>query len=192
MDALTLNLDTVNLTDDQFYELCRRNQNFRFERTQIGELIVMPPVGGESGRREADFIIDLGIWNRQTGLGFVFSSSTVFKLPNGANRSPDAAWIQRDRWEALTPTQRRKFPPISPDFVIELRSATDHLPDLQNKMQEYLNNGVQLGWLFNPQDQQVEIYRFSYLVEVLNLPVDVSGEGILPGLVLTHILHQSQ
>lgn len=184
MDALTLNLDTVNLTDDQFYELCRRNQNFRFERTQTGELIVMPRVGGESGRREADFILDLGIWNRQTGLGFVFSSSTVFKLPNGANRSPDAAWIQRGRWEALTPTQRRKFPPIAPDFVIELRSATDHLPDLQNKMQEYLDNGVQLGWLFNPQDQQVEIYRVSYPVEVLNLPVAISGEGILPGLML--------
>ena len=184
MDALTLNLDTVNLTDDQFYELCRRNQNFRFERTQTGELIVMPPVGGESGRREADFILDLGIWNRQTGLGFVFSSSTVFKLPNGANRSPDAAWIQRGRWEALTPTQRRKFPPIAPDFVIELRSATDHLPDLQNKMQEYLDNGVQLGWLFNPQDQQVEIHRVSYPVEVLNLPVAISGEGILPGLML--------
>ncbi len=184
MDALTLNLDTVNLTDDQFYELCRRNQNFRFERTQIGELIVMPPVGGESGRREADFIIDLGIWNRQTGLGFVFSSSTVFKLPNGANRSPDAAWIQRSRWDALTPIQRRKFPPIAPDFVIELRSITDHLLDLQNKMQEYLDNGVQLGWLFNPQDQQVEIYRFSRPVEVLNLPVDVSGESILSRLVL--------
>ncbi len=184
MNALTLNLDTVNLTDDQFYELCRRNQNFRFERTQTGDLIVMPPVGGESGRREADFIIDLGIWNRQTSLGFVFSSSTVFKLPNGANRSPDAAWVQREKWEALTPTQRRTFPPIAPDFVIELRSATDNLQDLQTKMQEYLDNGVQLGWLVNPQDQQVELYRFNRPVEVLNLPIDLLGENILPGLVL--------
>lgn len=184
MNALTLNLDTVNLTDDQFYELCRRNQTFRFERTQTGELIVMPPVGGESGRREADFITDLGIWNRQTNLGVVFSSSTVFKLPNGANRSPDAAWIQRQRWEALTPIQRRKFPAIVPDFVIELRSATDSLQDLQNKMQEYLDNGVQLGWLINPQDQTVEVYRFSRPVEVLNLPIDLSGEATLPGFVL--------
>ncbi len=184
MNALTLNLDTVNLTDDQFYELCRRNQNFRFERTQTGELIVMPPVGGESGRREADFITDLGIWNRHTNLGVVFSSSTVFKLPNGANRSPDAAWIQRQRWDALTPIQRRKFPAIAPDFVIELRSATDSLQDLRDKMQEYLDNGVQLGWLINPQDQRVEIYRLSRPIEVLNLPADLSGEDILPGFVL--------
>ena len=183
MSALTLNLDTVNLTDDQFYELCRRNQNFRFERTQTGELIVMPPVGGESGRREADFITDLGIWNRHTNLGVAFSSSTVFKLSNGANRSPDAAWVQRERWEALTPIQRRKFPPIVPDFVIELRSATDKL-QLQDKMQEYLDNGVQLGWLINPQDQQVEIYSSDRPVEILNLPADLSGESTLPGFVL--------
>ena len=184
MSALTLNLDTVNLTDDQFYELCRRNQNFRFERTQTGELIVMPPVGGESGRREADFITDLGIWNRHTNLGVAFSSSTVFKLSNGANRSPDAAWVQRERWEALTPIQRRKFPPIVPDFVIELRSATDKLQDLQDKMQEYLDNGVRLGWLLNPQDQQVEIYSSDRPVEILNLPADLSGESTLPGFVL--------
>ncbi len=126
----------------------------------------MPPAGGESGGREADFIVDLGIWNRQTSLGFVFSSSTVFKLPNGANRplrylqssAPDAAWIQRDRWDALMSIQRRKFPPISPDFVIEPRSTTDNLQNWQTKMQEYLDNGMPLCWLCNPQDQRVEIY----------------------------------
>lgn len=114
MSPLTLKLDTVHLTDEQFYEICQNNPSLKFERTAIGELIIMSPVGGESGNREADLIIDLGIWNRQTGLGYTFSSSTIFKLPNGADRSPDAAWIGRQRWEALTPEQRRKFPPLHP------------------------------------------------------------------------------
>ena len=118
MSGLTLNLDTVHLSDEQFYQLCQNNRDFNFERTARGELIIMPPVGGDSGNREADLIIDLGIWNRQTNLGYTFSSSTVFKLPNGAERSPDAAWICRERYSALTPEQRRKFPPIAPDFVI--------------------------------------------------------------------------
>jgi Uma2 family endonuclease len=111
--ALTLNLDTVHLTDEQFYQLCQNNRDLNFERTARGELIVMPPVGGETANREADLIIDLVIWNRQTNLGYTFSSSTVFKLPNSADRSPDAAWILRERWEALTPEQKRKIPPIA-------------------------------------------------------------------------------
>jgi Uma2 family endonuclease len=184
ISPLTLNLDTIPLSDEQFYQLCQNNREFKFERTVKGELIIMSPVGGESGNREADLIIDLGIWNRQTNLGFTFSSSTVFKLPNGADRSPDAAWIQRERWEALTVEQRRKFPPIAPDFVIELRSATDDLETLQNKMQEYMNAGVQLGWLVNPQEQQVEIYRQGQNVEVRNLPTQLSGENVLPGFSL--------
>jgi Uma2 family endonuclease len=165
--SLTLNLDTVHFTDEQFYQLCQNNRELQFERTAKGELIIMPPVGGESGNREADLIIDLGIWNRQTALGYTFNSSTIFKLPNGADRSPDAAWIQRERWEALTPEQRRKFPPIAPDFVIELRSATDDL-----------------GWLINPQQQQVEIYCQGQNVEVRNLPTELSGENVLPGFNL--------
>jgi len=160
-NCLTLNLDNVQLTDEQFYQLCQNNRELQFERTVTGELIIMSPVGGESGNREADLIIDLGIWNRQTQLGYTFSSSTIFKLPNGADRSPDAAWIRRERWEALTPEQRRKFPPIAQDFVIELRSATDDLETLRQKTQEYVNAGVKLGWLINPQQQQVEIYRLS-------------------------------
>jgi Uma2 family endonuclease len=147
---LTLNLDTVHLSDEQFYQLCQNNRDLNFERTATGELIVMPPVGGDSGNREADLIADLGIWNRQTNLGYTFSSSTVFKLPNGADRSPDATWIQRERWEALTPEQSRKFPPIAPDCAIELRSATDELETLRQKMQEYMDAGVKLGWLINP------------------------------------------
>jgi Uma2 family endonuclease len=184
VNILTLNLDTVHLTDEQFYQLCTRNRELQFELTSSGELLVMAPVGGESGNQEASLITDVEIWNRRTRLGFVFSSSTVFKLPSGANRSPDVAWVQKERWEALTPEQRRKFPPIAPDFVIELRSATDDLETLQAKMQEYLDNGVRLGWLINPQVQQVEIYRSQQPVEVQNLPTALSGETVLPGFVL--------
>jgi Uma2 family endonuclease len=184
MTPFTLSLDTVYLSDEQFYQLCQNNRELQFERTPKGDLIIMPPVGGESGNREADFIIDLGIWNRQTGLGYTFSSSTLFNLPNGGNRSPDAAWIQKKRWEALTPQQRSKFPPIAPDFIIELRSATDDLDILRNKMQEYMDAGVRLGWLINPQLQQVEIYRQKQDVEVRNLPTDLSGENVLPGFNL--------
>jgi Uma2 family endonuclease len=180
MTSFTLNLDAVKLTDDQFYQLCQDNRDLRLELTSFGELIVMPPVGGESGRTEAGFIIDIGNWNRRTQLGEVFSSSTVFKLPNGAQRSPDVAWIASARWDALTPEQRRKFPPIAPDFVLELRSATDSLSDLQSKMQEYLDNQVRLGWLIDPQNQQVEIYRLGSLKEVRSFPTVLSGEAVLP------------
>ena len=183
--SLTLNLDTVQLTEEQFYRLCQNNRELKFERTPLGELIIMSPVGGESGNREADLIIDLGNWNRQTGLGFTFSSSTIFKLPNGADRSPDAAWIKKENWQALTPEQRRKFPPIAPDFVIELRSATDDLETLRSKMQEYINAGVKLAWLINPQQQQVEIYRLGKNVEIKHLPTELSGEDILPGFNLS-------
>jgi len=183
--SLTLNLDTVQLTEEQFYQLCQNNRELKFERTPLGELIIMSPVGGESGNREADLIIDLGNWNRQTGLGFTFSSSTIFKLPNGADRSPDAAWIKKENWQALTPEQRRKFPPIAPDFVIELRSATDDLETLRSKMQEYINAGVKLAWLINPQQQQVEIYRLGKNVEIKHLPTELSGEDILPGFNLS-------
>ncbi|MDZ8095070.1 MAG: Uma2 family endonuclease [Nostoc sp. DedQUE05] len=185
MSPLTLKLDTVHLSDEQFYHLCQNNRELKFERTAKGELIIMSPVGGESGNREADLIIDLGIWNRQTGLGYTFSSSTIFKLPNGGDRSPDAAWVQRERWQALTLEQRRKFPPIAPDFVIELRSATDDLEMLRSKMQEYMDAGVQLAWLINPQQQQVEIYRQKQDVEVQNLLTHLSGEDVLPGFSLS-------
>ncbi|MFB2937564.1 Uma2 family endonuclease [Aerosakkonemataceae cyanobacterium BLCC-F154] len=184
LTPLKLNLNTVHLTDEQFYQLCQNNRELNFERNAKGELIIMPPVGGESGNRESELNGDLLIWNRQTRLGYTFSSSTVFKLPNGGDRSPDAAWISRERWEALTPEQRRKFPPIAPDFVIELRSETDNLSILQEKMREYLDAGVKLGWLINPQQQQVEIYRLGQAVEVRNLPTELLGEDFLPGFSL--------
>ena len=184
MQTVLLDIKSANLSDDQFFHLCRANETWKLERTAKGELIIMSPVGGRSGNREAELIIDLGIWNRQTGLGKVFSSSTIFRLPNGGSRSPDAAWIELQRWESLTPEQQEKFPPICPDFVIELRSKTDSLEPIQEKMQEYLNSGLQLGWLVNPQQQQVEIYRLNCDVEIVDLPADLSGENLLPGFQL--------
>jgi Uma2 family endonuclease len=186
MTAITLNLEPITqLTHEQFYELCMANKDVPMERSPSGELIIMTPLGGLSGKREADYITDLNIWNRQTGLGEVFSSSTVFSLPGGGDRSPDAAWIKLERWESLTSEQQEKFPPICPDFVIELRSRTDGLKPLQQKMQEYLSCGLQLGWLINPQDRQVEIYRLGQEAEVLAYPVMLSGEAVLPGFELT-------
>ncbi len=189
ISPVILNLDSVYLSDEQFYQLCQNNQELKFERNAHGELTIMSPVGGESGNRESELMIDLGIWNRQTQLGYTFSSSTIFKLPNGGDRSPDVAWIQRERWENLTPEQRRKFPPIAPDFVIELRSATDQLEPLRQKMWEYLDAGVKLGWLINPQQQQVQIYHLQKPVELRNLPTELSGEDILPGFRLSLSLY---
>lgn len=185
MSALILNLSpVVQMNDDDFYSLCLANPDLKLERTEKGELVVMSPTGGEGGKGEADLITDLNVWNRSSGLGVVFSSSTGFKLPNGADRSPDAAWVELSRWEALTSGQRRKFPPLAPDFVIELRSATDDLEPLQDKMREYMDNGVRLGWLVNPQDRVVEIYRLLQVKQILEAPGTVSGEDILPGFVL--------
>jgi len=184
LEPLLLDLSTLHLTDEQFYQVCLANPEQRLELTSTGVLIIMSPVGGESGSYELELGTDLTIWNRRTELGKVFSSSTVFRLPLGGQRSPDAAWVERSRWEALTPEQRRKFPPIAPDFLIELRSATDSLDKLEAKMVEYRENGVRLGLLINPQDQQAEIYRLGQDVEVLQSPVTVSGEEVLPGFVL--------
>jgi len=185
MNSVVLNLEPIaHLSDEQFYQLCVANRDLSLEMSAAGELIIVPPVGGESGNQEAGLIADLEIWNRQTKLGKVFSSSTIFILPNGAKRSPDAAWVKLERWEALTPEQRKKFPPLVPDFAIELRSETDRLQPVQAKMQEYIENGLRLGWIINPQDSQVEIYRPSQAIEVVQMPVILSGEDILPGFEL--------
>jgi len=185
MNSFTINLNAViDLTEEQFYQLCRNNSDLKFERSHRGDLIIMPPTGGETGRRNSDLNLDLGTWNRQTGLGVVFDSSTCFKLPNGADRSPDAAWITQERWFALSNDQRERFPPICPDFVIELMSPSDSLQVIQAKMREYLENGTRLGWLINPKTRQVEIYRPEQPVEVLQAPIVLSGEAVLPGFVL--------
>jgi Uma2 family endonuclease len=185
MNTITLNLKPViELTDEQFFQLCQRNPDVKFERSAKGELIIMPPTGGETGNHNSEINADFVIWNRQTKLGKVFDSSTGFKLPNGADRSPDVAWIKQERWDALTPEQKEKFPPIAPDFVLELMSPTDTLQKTQEKMQEYMENQVKLGWLINRKNRRVEIYRLSKEVEVLESPTELSGEDILPGFIL--------
>lgn len=185
MTALTISLDPVfPMTDDQFYELCRINPDVKFERSVTGELIVMPPAGGETGNYNSEINADFVIWNRQTRLGKVFDSSTCFKLPNGGERSPDVAWVELSRWDSLSPEQQRKFPPIAPDFVLELLSPSDSLEKTQAKMQEYMRSGVQLGWLIDSDRRCVEIYRLNQTVEVLDHPAQLSGEQVLPGFTL--------
>jgi Uma2 family endonuclease len=182
--SVILNIKNVELSDDQFYQLCQINEDWKLEQTAKGELIIMPPVGAISGNRESDFNGYVWLWNLQTKLGKVFSSSTVFTLPNGGKRSPDVAWIANERWESLSIKEKEIFAKICPDFVIELRSRTDSLIQLQEKMQEYLNSGLRLGWLIDPQNQQVEIYRQNQSVEIVSLPTSLSGENVLPGFIL--------
>ncbi|WP_427157738.1 Uma2 family endonuclease [Aliinostoc sp. HNIBRCY26] len=185
MTAITFNLNRIiQLNDEQFYQICQENPGVKFERNAKGEIIVMPPTGGETGKFNIEIGADFVIWNRQAKLGVCFDSSTCFKLPNGANRSPDVAWIKKARWDALTPKQQQKFPPIAPDFVLELMSPSDDLEEIKAKMREYMDNQVKLGWLINPQTKQVEIYRQNQPVEILDAPTQLSGEDILPGFIL--------
>jgi Uma2 family endonuclease len=174
----------IALTEDQFYEFCQLNHDFRIERNAAGELVIMPPTGSETDQHNFDIIVQLGIWTKQDGTGVGFGSSGGFTLPNGAVRSPDAAWIKRDRWEAIPPELRKKFAPICPEFVIELRSESDNLRILQDKMQEYIDNGTQLGWLIDRKQRRVFIYRFNIAVEVLDNPKTLYGEPLLPGFAL--------
>lgn len=189
MDVATLALSSpiklsIDLTDNQFFELCQRNRDYRFERTASGELLIMSPTGSETGNRNIELAYQLQAWSRQNNLGIAFDSSTGFKLPNGAERSPDVSWIRRAQWEALTLTQQKKFAPICPDFVVELRSETDSLKELQEKMREYRNNGAKLGWLIDRKNKRVEIYRQGQDVEIIDSPATLSGEDVLPGFVL--------
>ncbi len=175
---------TIELTDEQFWLLCQNNRDLRFERSASGDLIIMPPTGSETGNRNIKLSTQLEIWSSQNNLGLAFDSSTGFQLPNGANRSPDAAWVKKERWEALTQEEKEKFAPLCPDFVVELRSKTDSLEKLQAKMQEYIDNGAKLGWLLDRHNQRVEIYRPNQAVEIISSPSSLSGEDILPGFVL--------
>jgi Uma2 family endonuclease len=180
-----LNLEPITtLTREQFVQLCQANPDLQLERSPQGELIIVTPIGGEGGNQEASLIAKVVIWNEQTQLGVVFSSQTVFSLPEGGDRSPDVAWVQLSRWQGLSQEEREGFPPICPDFLIELRSRSDRLKPLQNKMQEYQASGLRLGWLINPKDKQVEIYRIGQEVEVVRMPVVLSGEDVLPGFSL--------
>ncbi|MFM5983634.1 MAG: Uma2 family endonuclease [Sphaerospermopsis kisseleviana] len=185
MTAITVNLNPIiQLTDHQFYQLCRENPEVKFERNAKGEIQIMSPTGGGTGKRNVEISADFVFWNRQNKLGVCFDSSTCFKLPNGANRSPDVAWIKKARWDALTLEEQEKFPPIAPDFVLELMSPSDSLEETQEKMREYINNEVRLGWLINRKMRQMEIYRLGKPVEVLEFPQELSGEDVLPGFVL--------
>ena len=174
----------INLTDDQFFEFCQINRGLHIERTATGELLIMPPTGSETGNRNFKLIQQLANWTDVDGTGIGFDSSTGFKLPNSAERSPDVAWVKLERWNALTPEQQKKFAPICPEFVVELRSVSDNLEPLKTKMQEYMDNGVLLGWLIDRKNCQVYIYRPGVAVECLDNPATVSGESVLPGFVL--------
>ena len=182
--TLELNID---LTDEQFFQLCQQNRDLRFERTANGELIIMPPTGSETSDRNADLTYQLRAWSRQNKLGKSFDSSGGFKLPNGAERSPDASWVKMERWNALTQAEKERFAPLCPDFVVELMSPSDSLEKTRAKMREYMDNGARLGWLINRQQQQVEIYRPNREVEILSNPQTLSEEDVLPGFVLDFV-----
>ncbi|MCU0541792.1 MAG: Uma2 family endonuclease [Oscillatoriaceae cyanobacterium Prado104] len=175
----------LNISHEDFEKLAAVNRDIRLERTSAGELIVNPPTGWETGERNADVIYQLLKWVReQGGNGKVFDSSTAFILPNGATYSPDASWISQSKWNSLTDVQQQTFARVCPEFVVELRSKSDLLKPLQEKMAEYMENGAKVGWLINPKQRQVEVYRAGKAVEILQNPQTVSGEDVLVGFVL--------
>lgn len=174
----------LSITLEQFVALEAANRDLRLERTAKGELIVNPPTGWETGNRNGRINQQLFNWADVDGTGIAFDSSTGFTLPNGAIRSPDASWVSQKRWQTLTDEQLVTFPNICPDFVVELRSSSDTLKSLKDKMVEYIENGAKLGWLINPQQRQVEVYRPGLTVEILDNPVELSGEEVLPGFLL--------
>jgi Uma2 family endonuclease len=184
MTVVEIKFESWQLSDEQFFQLCQDNRDLRLERNPKGDLIIMPPTGGKTGNSNAGITAQLWLWNNLNKLGVVFDSSTGFKLPNGADRSPDAAWIPLEKWQALTPQQKERFLPLSPDFVIELMSASDNIETARKKMQEYLDNGTRLGWLINRKTREVEIYRQGQAVEILTNPESLSGENILSQFVL--------
>ena len=180
MTVVEIKFESWQLSDEQFFQLCQDNRDLRLERNPKGDLIIMPPTGGETSNSNAGITAQLWLWNNLNKLGVVFDSSGGFKLPNGADRSPDAAWIPLEKWQALTPQQKERFLPLSPDFVIELMSPSDNIETARKKMQEYLDNGTRLGWLINRKTREVEIYRQGQAVEILTNPESLSGENMLP------------
>ncbi len=181
---LTLKMKGVGLSDEQFTQLVAENSDLRFEFTANKELVVMAPAGGETGNRNIEIAMQLQLWAKQDRHGIAFDSSTGFVLPNGAKRSPDASWVTRDRWDALSQKERDGFPPLCPDFVLELKSPSDSLSTLQDKMREYMDTGAKLGWLIDPSHKRVYLYRPDQKVEVLEQPDEVNGDPVLEGFVL--------
>ncbi len=172
----------VNEAD--FVEFCRRNPDMRIEMSKDGDIIIMPPTNTETGRKNFDLIVDFGVWAKKDKTGIAFDSSTGFTLPNDARRSPDLAWVRKEKWDALSKEEKRRFARLVPDFVVELRSETDSLKDLQNKMLEYVESGVLLGWLIDPQERKVHVYSHEKAVETLDNPEWVSGESVIEGFIL--------
>jgi Uma2 family endonuclease len=182
--AVKLRREEGRFTSADFAVFAAENPDLRLEMTSEGEMIVMMPVGPSGSNRNANLTAELIIWARQDNSGIAFDATAGFKLPNGAERSPDASWIRRDRWDALTQEDKDTFSPLCPDFVVELRSRTDRLKTLQRKMDEYLANGAQLGWLIDPIKKRVHIYRPDLPVEILDNPAEISGEPVLKGFTL--------
>ena len=173
-----------SLTPDEFFDFCQSNRDLRLERTAKGDVLIMSPTGGRTSQRNAELVTQLRTWARATRSGAVFDSSGGFILPNGAVRSPDVAWVHGARLAALTTEQQEKFLPLCPDFVVELLSPTDHLPTVREKMEEYVANGTQLGWLIDPTDRHVEVYRAEAAVERMDCPTRLSGAPLLSGFEL--------
>ncbi len=184
MTLLTLNLKQFVATSDEFFDLCQANPTLQMERTAAGEVIIMSPAGSKTSARNAGITGQLWLWNEETRLGISFDSSGGFHLPNGADRSPDAAWVIQERWNELTEWQQQRFAPLCPDFVVELRSSSDRIQDVRDKMQEYIDNGARLGWLIDPETRTVEIYELGEEVETLYNPERIAGDPVLPGFIL--------
>ncbi|HZR98266.1 MAG TPA: Uma2 family endonuclease [Chloroflexota bacterium] len=174
----------LDLTEDQFFALCQLNRDLRLERTAEGELLIMPPTGWEAGHRNFEISRQLANWAMADGTGYGCDSSTGFRLPNGAVRAPDAAWLPNERLASFSAHERERFLPVCPDFVLELWSPTDRLCDVQDKMKEYLANGARLGWLLYPPERRVYVYRPGVPVEQRDNPATLSGDPVLPGFVL--------
>jgi Uma2 family endonuclease len=190
---MTINLDSLlkGISDEEYYKLCEDNPDLRIEMNCQREVIIMPPTGGDTGKRNFDLAFEFGSWVRRDQSGVAFDSSTQFALPCGAKRSPDLSWVRLERWNALTAEEQKTFPPLCPDFVVELRSPSDTLKSLQEKMEEYMANGAQLGWLIDPTQKKVHVYRPGKETEILDHPTRISGEPLLRGfeLDLTSILN---
>jgi len=174
----------ITLTDDQFYDFCQINRDLRIEKTGRGDIVIMSPAGGETSRKNSELVAVLVNWAKKDKTGVVFDSSGGFILPDGATRAPDAAWVKRSRLTGLTRKEKEKFLPLCPDFVIELRSPSDSLGSLQNKIQEYMDNGAELGWLIDPGQRKIFVYRPDHDAECLENPAEISGEPVLPDFTL--------
>jgi Uma2 family endonuclease len=186
IEALVIHLGPLEprLTDEEFEKFCQQNPDLRIELTSEGEMIIMLPTTPETGSRNFKLTGRLAAWAEKDGTGIGFDSSTVFTLPNGAKRAPDASWMRLDRWHRLSKREKNRFSQICPDFVVELRSRTDRLKTLQAKMEEYIAQGAQLGWLIDPIRKKVQVYRPGREVEILDHPKQISGEPLLEGFIL--------